>query len=299
MKKPNFIIAGFPKCGTTSLHHYLSEHPQIFMPSQKELHFFTYEILSKLKNGPKDGAVKKTQIQDSKKYLDFYRNVKNEIAVGDASPSYINYPNQFLKIKEYLEDPKFIIVLRDPINRAYSNYLHLKREQRETLTFKEAVNRENKRIKDKYSDFWYYKFNSTYYDKILKAKETFKEVLIITSEELNENHEATMKKVYKFLDVDCNFITKRKSNRFNKGGYYKKNLFTKIIFQPSKFKNLIKKFIKPTPSLKILLARVASLFRAKTEEIDEETVLYLTKHFKEEVKKLKSLNINTSNWRDY
>jgi len=299
MKKPNFIIAGFPKCGTTSLHHYLSEHPQIFMPSQKELHFFTYEILSKLKNGPKDGAVKKTQIQDSKKYLDFYRNVKNEIAVGDASPSYINYPNQFLKIKEYLEDPKFIIVLRDPINRAYSNYLHLKREQRETLTFKEAVNRENKRIKDKYSDFWYYKFNSTYYDKILKAKETFKEVLIITSEELNENHEATMKKVYKFLDVDCNFITKRKSNRFNKGGYYKKNLFTKIIFQPSKFKNLIKKFIKPTPSLKILLARVASVFRAKTEEIDEETVLYLTKHFKEEVKKLKSLNINTSNWRDY
>lgn len=299
MKKPNFIIAGFPKCGTTSLHHYLSEHPQIFMPSQKELHFFTYEILSKLKNGPKDGAVKKTQIQDSKKYLDFYRNVKNEIAVGDASPSYINYPNQFLKIKEYLEDPKFIIVLRDPINRAYSNYLHLKREQRETLTFKEAINRENKRIKDKYSDFWYYKFNSTYYDKILKAKETFKEVLIITSEELNENHEATMKKVYKFLDVDCNFITKRKSNRFNKGGYYKKNLFTKIIFQPSKFKNLIKKFIKPTPSLKILLARVASVFRAKTEEIDEETVLYLTKHFKEEVKKLKSLNINTSNWRDY
>lgn len=299
MKKPNFIIAGFPKCGTTSLHHYLSEHPQIFMPSQKELHFFTYEILSKLKNGPKDGAVKKTQIQDSKKYLDFYRNVKNEIAVGDASPSYINYPNQFLKIKEYLEDPKFIIVLRDPINRAYSNYLHLKREQRETLTFKEAVNRENKRIKDKYSDFWYYKFNSTYYNKILKAKETFKEVLIITSEELNENHEATMKKVYKFLDVDCDFITKRKSNRFNKGGYYKKNLFTKIIFQPSKFKNLIKKFIKPTPSLKILLARVASLFRAKTEEIDEETVLYLTKHFKEEVKKLKSLNINTSNWRDY
>ena len=299
MKKPNFIIAGFPKCGTTSLHHYLSEHPQIFMPSQKELHFFTYEILSKLKNGPKDGAVKKTQIQDSKKYLDFYRNVKNEIAVGDASPSYINYPNQFLKIKEYLEDPKFIIVLRDPINRAYSNYLHLKREQRETLTFKEAVNRENKRIKDKYSDFWYYKFNSTYYDKILKAKETFKEVLIITSEELNENHEATMKKVYKFLDVDCNFITKRKSNRFNKGGYYKKNLFTKIIFQPSKFKNLIKRFIKPTPSLKILLARVASVFRAKTEEIDEETVLYLTKHFREDVKKLKSLNINTSNWRDY
>ena len=60
MKKPNFIIAGFPKCGTTSLYHYLNEHPQIFMPNQKELHFFTFEILSKLKNGPRDKIVKKT-----------------------------------------------------------------------------------------------------------------------------------------------------------------------------------------------------------------------------------------------
>ena len=125
MKKPNFIIAGFPKCGTTSLHHYLSEHPQIFMPNQKELHFFTFEILSKLKNGPRDKIVKKTQIDNSEKYLKFYREVKNEIAIGDASPSYINYPTQFAKIKEYLNDPKLIIVLRDPINRAYSNYLHL------------------------------------------------------------------------------------------------------------------------------------------------------------------------------
>ena len=60
MKKPNFIISGFPKCGTTSLHHYLNEHPQIFMPSQKELHFFTFKILSKLKSGPKDKIVKET-----------------------------------------------------------------------------------------------------------------------------------------------------------------------------------------------------------------------------------------------
>ena len=135
MKKPNFIIAGFPKCGTTSLHHYLNEHPEIFMPEQKELHFFTYKILSKLKNGPKDELVKETQINSSEKYLSYYQNVKKEIAIGDASPSYINYPSEFLKIKRYLNDPKVIIILRDPINRAYSNYLHLKREHSSLLTF--------------------------------------------------------------------------------------------------------------------------------------------------------------------
>ena len=90
MKKPNFIIAGFPKCGTTSLHHYLNEHPAIFMPEQKELHFFTYKILSKLKNGPKDELAKETQINSSEKYLSYFQNVKKEIAIGDASPSYIN-----------------------------------------------------------------------------------------------------------------------------------------------------------------------------------------------------------------
>ena len=101
MKKPNFIIAGFPKCGTTSLHHHLNEHPEIYMPAQKELHFFTFDILSKLNNGPKDAIVKKTQINNSENYLNFYKAVRNEIAIGDASPSYINYPSQFKKIKPF------------------------------------------------------------------------------------------------------------------------------------------------------------------------------------------------------
>ena len=263
------------------------------------MHFFTFEILSKLKNGPRDKIVKKTQVNNSEKYLKFYREVKNEIAIGDASPSYINYPTQFPKIKEYLNNPKLIIVLRDPINRAYSNYLHLKREQRETLSFKEAINIKEERKSKKYSDFWYYKFNSTYYEKLVKAKEIFSDVLIITTEELSNNNEATMKKVYKFLDVDLSFKAKQNSNKFNKGGYYKKNFFTKIIFQPSIFKNLIKRVIKPKPLLKILLARTASIFSIKAEQIDKETEIHLKKYFKEEVAKLKSLNVDVSNWRKY
>ena len=299
MKKPNFIIAGFPKCGTTSLHHYLEEHPEVYMPTQKELHFFTCNILSKLNKGPNDAIVKKTQINSSEKYLNFYKSVRNEIAIGDASPSYINYPSQFKKIKEYLNDPKVIIILRDPIDRAYSNYLHLKREHRETLTFEEAIFKEDERKTNKYSDFWYYKFNSTYYDKIIKAKETFSNVLILTSEELSNNGEATLKNVYKFLEVDDTFKLKRKLNNFNKGGHFKENIFTKIIFQPSTLKNLIKKFIKPTPFLKIIISKIANIFSIKPQKIDDESLKYLKKYFRKEVEKLETLNIDTSKWRDY
>jgi len=299
MKKPNFIIAGFPKCGTTSLHHYLDKHPEIYMPAQKELHFFTHNILSKLNNGPKDAIVKKTQISNSEKYLNFYKNVRNEIAIGDASPSYINYPSQYKKIKDYLNDPKVIIILRDPIDRAYSNYLHLKREQREHLTFKEAISAEDERKRNKYSDFWYYKFNSTYYDKIIMAKETFSDVLILTSEELSNNGEATLKNVYKFLEVDDTFKLKGNFNNFNKGGYYRQNIFTKIIFQPSILRNTIKKLIKPTPFLKIIIAKIANTFSKKPEKIDVESLKFLKKHFKKEVEKLETINIDTSKWRDY
>ena len=299
MKKPNFIIAGFPKCGTTSLHHYLNEHPQIFMPSQKELHFFTIKILSKLKTGPKDKIVKETQIDSSEKYLRHFKKAKNETAIGDASPSYINYPSEFSKIKKYLNDPKLIIVLRDPINRAYSNYLHLKREQRETLSFKEAIYAEDKRIKNKYSDFWYYKFNSTYFEKIVKAKAIFSDVLILTVEELNKDPNKTIKKVYKFLEVDDSFKIERVSQKFNVGGNYKRNFITKILFQPSNLKNRIKRVIKPTPFVKIILMQLSSLFVSKPEKIDDELIRDLKKYFKEDVENLKNLNIDTSHWREY
>ena len=299
MKKPNFIIAGFPKCGTTSLHHYLNEHPEIFMPEQKELHFFTFKILSKLKNGPKDDIVKEMQINSSEKYLSYFQNVKKEIAIGDASPSYINYPSEFQKIKQYLNDPKVIIILRDPINRAYSNYLHLKREHRETMSFKDAIAVEEERMKNKYSDFWYYKFNSTYYEKINKAKKTFSSVLILTIEELDKDPAVTMKKVYKFLGVDNNFSFKTISEKFNVGGNYKKNFVTKLFFQPSKFKNRIKRFIKPTSFLKIILMRTTSIFRIKPEKIDQNLIEQLKSYFKNDVENLKKLDVNISNWKEY
>src|SRR5690554_2260780 len=166
-KLPNFIIAGFPKCGSTALHYYLEDHPQIYMPKQKELHFFTNAIISKLNQGTGDKEVKKTQITNLNDYLKCFENVKTELAVGDASPSYANYPEVLDEINKQLNNPKIVLLLRDPIQRAYSNYLHLKREHRETLDFYNALKEEKNRRGLNYSDFWYYKFNSTYYDKIV------------------------------------------------------------------------------------------------------------------------------------
>ena len=108
-----------------------------------------------------------------------------------------------------------------------------------------------------------------------------------------------MKNVYKFLEVDDTFKLKRKFNNFNKGGHFKENIFTKIIFQPSTLKNKIKKFIKPSPFLKIIIYKIANTFSKKPKKINDELLKYLKKYFKKEVEKLETLNIDISKWRDY
>lgn len=299
MKKPNFIIAGFPKCGTTSLFHYLKQHPDIFMPNQKELHFFTQPQIFKLNKGPKDKVVKQSHIKSEKEYLELFKSVKDEVAVGDASPSYINYPENFGMIKQYLNDPKVIVIVRDPIDRAYSNYLHLKRELRETMDFFSALKNEDNRREESYSDFWYYRFNSTYYKKILMAKKTFSNVLVLTAEEFKRNPEITLKKVYSFLGVKLIVKKQALETKFNVGGYYKKNLITSLIFQPSRFKNALKKIIKPTRGIKMLVSRFSRLFQIKQPSIDQDSLNYLKKHFSKEINNLKKMNIDVSKWREY
>ncbi len=299
MKKPNFIIAGFPKCGTTSLFHYLKQHPDIFMPNQKELHFFTQAQIFKLNKGPKDKVVKQSHIKSEKEYLELFKSVKDEIAVGDASPSYINYPENFGMIKQYLNDPKVIVIVRDPIDRAYSNYLHLKRELRETMDFFSALKNEDNRRKESYSDFWYYRFNSTYYKKILMAKKTFSNVLVLTAEEFKRNPEITLKKVYSFLGVKLIVKKQALETKFNVGGFYKKNLITSLLFQPSRFKNALKKIIKPTRWIKMLLSKFSRLFQIKKPSIDQDSLSYLKNHFSKEINNLKKMNIDVSKWRKY
>ncbi|WP_179333997.1 sulfotransferase family protein [Winogradskyella costae] len=296
MSLPNFIVSGFPKCGSTALHYYLNEHPEIYMPKQKELHFFTNHILGKQNQGPGDKEIKKTQIKSLKAYKTCYQNVTNEVAIGDASPSYINYPTEFEKIKKELDNPKIIILLRDPIKRAYSNYLHLVRAHRETLSFYDGLMEETKRKELSYSDFWYYTFNSLYFDKIKAAQAVFDDVLIITQEELSSNTESTISNIFQFLGVDSTFEPSNLDKRYNPGGSYESNFITKMIFKENKLKTAIKKNTPVPKWAKHLKQNIIKKFKVDTPEIDNKTEDYLIEVFKADVNNLKTLNVDVSKW---
>ena len=296
MNKPNFIISGFPKCGSTALHYYVDAHPEIFMPKQKELHYFTQSYISKLNKGPGDLEAKKSQVKSLDSYFKMFEGVSGEKTIGETSPSYINYPNSFKKINKELDNPKVIILIRDPIKRAYSNYLHLLREHRETESFSKSLDLENFRKSQQYSDFWLYTFNSFYYDKIIEAKKVFSDVLILTQEELNLDTKKTLIKVYKFLEVDSEFTPKNSNNRYNKGGLYKKNIITNFIFKQGKIKTIFKKIVPISPWMKAIKNSLISNYHYKAAPVDEETENKLVKLFKREVYNLTKIGVDTSMW---
>jgi len=110
MSKPNFFIVGAPKCGTTSLSEYLRSHPKIFVSTPKELNYF------------RDGYIGQYRHAETlDEYLEFFKDCSSEcLAVGEASPVYLSSPAALKNIREFDENAKIIIMLRNPVDLAYS-----------------------------------------------------------------------------------------------------------------------------------------------------------------------------------
>lgn len=114
-KWPNFFIVGAVKCGTSSLYEYLKNTKGIFMSPIKEPHFFSVSV--------NDNLIFLGAIRDKKKYLNLFKDVKDEIVIGEATTSYLWDPKAPKLIHDIIPNAKIIIMLRDPVERAYSHFL--------------------------------------------------------------------------------------------------------------------------------------------------------------------------------
>lgn len=142
-KLPNFFIVGAPKAGTTALYHYLDQHPQIYMSAIKEPHFFAAEfreenfeaeirpLISRDARGTRkflSGAMRQKRfggiVADWKDYVRLFANANRASALGEASVCYLWSPTAPERIADRFPDAKILAVLRDPSDRAYSQYLH-------------------------------------------------------------------------------------------------------------------------------------------------------------------------------
>ncbi|MBO0342098.1 MAG: sulfotransferase [Bacteroidota bacterium] len=305
VSKPNFLVVGVPKGGTSSLFNYLKQHPEIYLPEQKELHYFSFEELKKNLNGPGDKLALSSVLKSFDAYTALYNNIGAQSKLGDVSPSYLFFSKSVIPaIQEKLGNQvKIIITLRDPIERAYSNFLHQKRLMHENLTFDQALQQEKKRKEKGFGDFWRYSEHSFYYEKCQAYIKAFgaENVKIVLFEDIKERPEGLLSELFDFLGVDKSFKAENLNVIYNKGGVYKKDGLTSFLLKPSFLKSMVLKYGGSFISKKYKRFKKGVLERNTIEKpkIEESTLKYLKELFKEDVNNLKTLGVDTSQWKHF
>ena len=239
MNLPNFIIIGAAKSGTSALYRYLKQHPDIFMSPVKEPHFFGYENAPPNAQGPDDFV--NNAITDIRSYYRLFEGAKTEKAIGEASPTYIHLPRAVERIRHHLPNAKLIAILRQPADRAFSAYMHVVRDQRETVTdFAQSLKLEDERIAKQWGPIWHYTKIGYYYKYLKRYYETFPptQVNIQLYDDLRLNPQQMMREIFHFLEVDENFEPDMRY-KANVSGIQKNKVFTFLI-------NTL--FMKPNPA---------------------------------------------------
>lgn len=236
---PNFLVAGVAKCGTTSLFYYLIQHPEICIPKKETFYFIRseYNIPPSDKIGQRDPS---QLILTREKYDDLYSKCSTK-AVGEVSTCYFHYPEIAIpEIKSNLGDPKIIIILRNPVERAWSNYRHFTRLGREPLSFTESLDAEEQRIANHWDFMRKYKSMGFYSDYLEKYKSEFSFVHVMFNDDLEEHPVKTMQELFRFLEIDDSFIPDTKT-RYNISDSQQHNFWFKYFLK----NNLIRKTVRP------------------------------------------------------
>ena len=279
MTMPNFLIIGAPKAGSTSLYRYLSEHPQIYMSPVKQPKFFAFEGEKVNYQGPKDAF--KPYVTDLGTYHSLFEGVSDEIAIGEASSWYLYIPKSSERIYHHIPEAKLIAILRDPVDRAYSNFLSQVQLDYEPFNdFAKALDAEPIRIKKNWSPRWHYKQRGFYYQQLKPYFQKFnsKQIRIYLHQDLSNNRQKMLTDIFQFLGVDNTFepdlsrkynVTKSPRNRKLFQFFSKPNIIKAMFrpfFTPDQRTRIVSKLTqlstRPKPSLSLeIRERLISEYR--------------------------------------
>ena len=287
MKKVDFFIVGAPKAGTTSLYHYLNEHSEIEMSSQKEPDFFSDQSLQKQKL-----YYDKNRIDTLEKYNSLFER-EDVILRGDSSVSYLFYEDVPHKIITYNPDAKIIIMLRNPIDRAFSHYLMdyslgLISESFETIIQKQS--------KHKNANLFYQQYIqvSEYSKQIKRYLEVFSKdnIHFIDYEDFKNDTSDVVNSVFLFLGVNDDFqpYLKKKYNTYTAP----KNSLIRYVYSFVACRKMVANILSKnlTKTIRNLLFR-----SDKKPQLTELTRNFLIKHFESDVRELSELlNKDFTKW---
>ena len=271
---PNFLVIGAAKSGTTSLHAWLGQHPEIFVSQQKSLHFFAKDWVLENANGPGDKRLLMLMTSTWESYLAHFREAEGRKAIGDFSPSYFWWWPSREEIRDRLPDAKIILTLRDPVQKAFSQYTHLVRDGRETLSFWDALQAEPERKARKYGGLWLYRESACYAESTERFLEYFgpDRMRIYFFEDLVRDPSIVLKDIFRFLGVAEHAQIDTSSAR-HRSGAPRSRLLASTINHPA-VRRIARKIL-PSQFVARIGARVTELNTGAKAVLDERSREFL------------------------
>ena len=293
---PNFLVIGAAKSGTTALYHFLRQHPQVYMSPEKEPRFFICEGRPPDYRGPyEDGLINKMTIWKREDYEALFAGARDQLARGEATPSYLWFPGAPERIQALLPRARLVAILRQPADRAFSHYMMHRRDGREPLSFEDALRAEPERLAAHW--YWgryrqagyYHRHLSRYYDRFAREQ-----IRVYLYDDLVRDPAALLRDLFGFLGVDEG-VTVNTGVRYNLSGIIASPLLRAIWAGT----NRPRAFIRPLVPRR-LRQRVAGFFTTRKMirlAMREETRAELMADYREDILKLQDLiGRDLSNW---
>lgn len=258
---PNFLVLGAAKSGTTSLYQYLCQHPEVFMSPVKEPRYFAYgEDLGERPpmRGPGDEWANRKAVFTEEAYRALFAGAQGQRAVGEASPVYLYSPGAPPRIRRFLPKARLIVILRDPVERAYSHFMHLIKTGREPLRdFEAALDAEPERRAQGWEWSWHYQALGFYHAQLQRYLQHFdrKQLTVYLFEDLKEDATALAQDLFRVLGVDAAFEPDV-SVRHRKSGVPYSQRLQRFLFNPDNPLRRLSRLVLPEAVRARLLARM-------------------------------------------
>ena len=204
-RPPDFFLIGAPKAGTSALHAALAQHPGLFLSRVKEPKYYLCgDSPPPAYKGPGDAHSNQEWIWQRERYLDLFEEALPGTLRGESTPFYLSNRDARRRIAVDRPDAKLVAVLRDPVDRAYSNWMHLRMDGLEPRgDIVEAIRREPERIDAGWAPFWHYQRLGMYGRQVADLYDHFPrdQVLLLRYRQLVDAPEQTLDRVCAFLGV--------------------------------------------------------------------------------------------------
>jgi hypothetical protein len=287
MNMPNFLIIGAAKAGSTSLHYILDQHPEIYMCPMKEPSFFwAYNRKIEL-IGPGAEVMKHRYVDNLIDYRRLFDGVTYEKAIGESSVRYLSDLDAPIKIKEFIPDGKLIAILRQPAERAFSSFIHYRRDGMEPCEhFIDAIKQEKQGLRDNWT-FGRYLNEGFYFQALNRYLDYFdrSQLYITLMEDFQTDPKIILSNIFGFLAVDQKFSPDT-SHRHNPSGIIRNPLLRFLWINSNRLRSWIRPIFPERLSHRVFELLVRNV---EKPAFDPGFRAELTNFYRKDIEKLQEL----------